>query len=72
MTLLAVDPDAGTATLRVGRHPLVWLLWAGGALVALGGVLAAVPERPRRGRTGEGAQPARVAVPGEDTEVLTS
>ncbi len=72
VTLLAVDPDAGTATLRVGRHPLVWLLWAGGALVALGGVLAAVPERPRRGRTGEEAQPAPAAVPDDDTEVLTS
>ncbi len=48
VTLLAVDPDQGTATLRVTLEPLVGLLWAGGAVMALGGILVALPGRRRR------------------------
>ncbi|SCG73202.1 heme lyase CcmF/NrfE family subunit [Micromonospora inositola] len=54
VTLIAVAADSGSATLRLAVNPLVGLLWAGGALTALGGLLAAVgaarrrrsPERP--------------------------
>ncbi len=50
VTLLAVDPQAGTATLRVTSEPLVGLLWLGGALAAVGGALVVLPGRRRRGR----------------------
>ena len=48
VTLLAYDPDTGTATLRVFVNPLVVWIWLGGAIVALGAVFAAWPERRRR------------------------
>jgi cytochrome c-type biogenesis protein CcmF len=48
VTLLAYDPDTGSATLRVFVNPLVGWIWLGGAIVALGAVFAAWPERRRR------------------------
>ncbi|GAA2706335.1 heme lyase CcmF/NrfE family subunit [Micromonospora olivasterospora] len=49
VTLLAVAPDGGSATVRLAVNPLVGLLWAGGALTAAGGLVAAVGvTRPRR------------------------
>jgi cytochrome c-type biogenesis protein CcmF len=48
VTLLGYDPDTGSATLRVFVNPLVGWIWLGGAIVALGAVFAAWPER--RGR----------------------
>jgi cytochrome c-type biogenesis protein CcmF len=43
LTLTNVDPSTGTATLRLARYPFVSWLWAGGAILAAGGVLAARP-----------------------------
>ena len=48
VTLLAYDPDTGSATLRVFVNPLVGWIWLGGAIVALGAVFAIWPERRRR------------------------
>ena len=48
VTLIAYDPDSGSATLRVFVNPLVGWIWLGGAIVALGAVFAAWPERRRR------------------------
>ncbi len=48
VTLIAYDPDTGSATLRVFVNPLVGWIWLGGAIVALGAVFAAWPERRRR------------------------
>ncbi|MFG3578031.1 heme lyase CcmF/NrfE family subunit [Micromonospora chersina] len=71
VTLLAVAEDSGTATVRLAVNPLVSLIWAGGALTAAGGLLAAaVTARPRTrtaGRT-DRPRPAPVAVgPGAAT-----
>jgi cytochrome c-type biogenesis protein CcmF len=38
----------GDATLRVLLHPLVSWLWAGGAVLAIGALFSAIPERRRR------------------------
>ena len=43
VTLLDLDTVTGVATLRVGIHPFVSWIWPAGALVALGGALAAWP-----------------------------
>ena len=52
VTLLDLDTAAGIATLRIGTHPFVSWIWPGGALVALGGVLAlAALPFGRRSRT---------------------
>ncbi|MFF4875058.1 heme lyase CcmF/NrfE family subunit [Micromonospora sp. NPDC000668] len=49
VTLIAVAPDSGSATVRLAVNPLVGLLWAGGTLTAAGGLLAAIrTARPRR------------------------
>ncbi|GAB3137602.1 hypothetical protein GCM10027290_03610 [Micromonospora sonneratiae] len=57
-TLIAVSPDGHSATVRLAVSPLVGLLWAGGALTVLGGLLA-IGRRPRqltdRGSTGPGS-----------------
>ncbi|MEU8264040.1 cytochrome c-type biogenesis CcmF C-terminal domain-containing protein [Micromonospora sp. NPDC048999] len=42
VTLIAVAADSGSATVRLAVNPLVGLLWAGGALTATGGLVAAV------------------------------
>lgn len=39
-TLLAVSADGRSATVRLAANPMVSLIWAGGALTALGGLLA--------------------------------
>ncbi|WP_309234059.1 cytochrome c-type biogenesis CcmF C-terminal domain-containing protein, partial [Micromonospora sp. ATA51] len=65
VTLIAVSPDDGSATLRLAVNPLVGLLWAGGALTAVGGLGSAIgAARPRRraGTPGEEARPASVGV----------
>ncbi|MDR7481759.1 MAG: cytochrome c-type biogenesis CcmF C-terminal domain-containing protein, partial [Armatimonadota bacterium] len=46
--ILADWTPQGRATLRVLIHPLVSWLWAGGGILALGALLAALPERRRR------------------------
>ncbi|MDR7556609.1 MAG: heme lyase CcmF/NrfE family subunit [Armatimonadota bacterium] len=50
-------PD-GRATLRVLIHPLVSWLWAGGAVLAAGALLAALPERRRQARVLPVGEPA--------------
>jgi cytochrome c-type biogenesis protein CcmF len=45
VTLLGYDPETGSATLRVFVNPMVGWIWLGGAIVALGAVFAAWPER---------------------------
>ncbi|MGC3864271.1 heme lyase CcmF/NrfE family subunit [Micromonospora chersina] len=48
VTLLAVAEDSGTATVRLAVNPLVGLIWVGGALTAVSGLLgAAATARPR-------------------------
>jgi len=47
VTLLAYDPVAGSATVRVFLNPLVMWIWAGGLIVALGAVFAVWPDRRR-------------------------
>ncbi|RZU75315.1 cytochrome c-type biogenesis protein CcmF [Micromonospora kangleipakensis] len=64
VTLIAVSPDDGSATLRLAVNPLVGLLWAGGALTAAGGLGSAIATaRPRRvGTPRDRARPASGAV----------
>ncbi|MFC0531697.1 heme lyase CcmF/NrfE family subunit [Phytohabitans kaempferiae] len=46
VTVLAVPTDGRSATIRLAVNPLVWLVWAGGGLIAVGGLLALVRRRP--------------------------
>jgi cytochrome c-type biogenesis protein CcmF len=49
LTLIsAPTSDAGTAVVGVNVQPLVAWLWIGGGVIALGTMLAAVPDRRRR------------------------
>lgn len=64
VTLIAVAADSGSATVRLAVNPLVGLLWAGGALTAAGGLLAAVAttrSRTRPAGRGERPRPTPVA-----------
>lgn len=47
--ILSEWAEDGHVTLRVLLHPLVSWLWAGGAVLAIGAVFAAIPERRRHG-----------------------
>ncbi|HEY8771815.1 MAG TPA: heme lyase CcmF/NrfE family subunit [Candidatus Limnocylindria bacterium] len=47
VTLLAYNPRAKTATIRVFVNPLVMWIWTGGAIVALGALFAIWPDRRR-------------------------
>jgi cytochrome c-type biogenesis protein CcmF len=47
VTLLAYNPAAKTATIRVFVNPLVMWIWTGGAIVALGALFAIWPDRRR-------------------------
>ncbi|MEX0429327.1 heme lyase CcmF/NrfE family subunit [Nocardioides sp. DS6] len=46
VTLLAAEQSGTTATIRLAVNPMVSWIWAGGALLVLGGILGA--RRPRR------------------------
>ncbi|MBV13648.1 MAG: cytochrome C biogenesis protein CcmF [Actinobacteria bacterium] len=48
LAVLAVPDGSGSTIVRVTVQPLVWWLWFGGGVMALGTVLAAVPGRDRR------------------------
>ncbi len=48
LTVTGVDQNGGGATVRLAVNPLVSLVWAGGAITALGGLVALV--RPVRTR----------------------
>lgn len=63
-TVLAVAADGTTATVRLAVNPLVGLVWLGGALTAVGGLVAAVRWSARRRqppRTPSRAEPVAVA-----------
>ncbi len=60
-TLLSVSADGSSATVRLAVNPMVGMIWAGGALTTLGGVLALGGARPRRPRPATGTpRPQRV------------
>jgi len=46
-SLVAVDPETASATIRFFVNPGIGLLWAGGFVTAAGGLLAALPSRRR-------------------------
>jgi cytochrome c-type biogenesis protein CcmF len=48
VNLLAFAEDGSNATLTVIVEPLVWWIWIGGMIVAVGGVMASLPKRRRR------------------------
>ncbi len=59
LSLVAVDPAAGTVSVQVIIEPMVWWIWFGGGVMALGTLLAAWPGRRRRaGRADDAGQPA--------------
>ena len=60
VTLLASDPASGAVTLHLFVNPLVVWIWIGGAIVAIGAVFAAWPERRARRVAVEHPQPAPV------------
>ncbi|OKI67385.1 heme lyase CcmF/NrfE family subunit [Micromonospora sp. CB01531] len=62
VTLIAVSEDSGSATVRLAVNPLVGLLWAGGALTATGGLLAAARSARRPAARAGRPVPAPVAV----------
>jgi cytochrome c-type biogenesis protein CcmF len=47
-SVISLQDDGGSATFRFYRNPGVTWLWIGGALMALGGAVAAWPPRRRR------------------------
>ena len=66
LTLLAYDPAAQEIGLHVFVNPLVAWIWIGGAIVALGAVFAAWPDRRLRNAVravGSAQTPAELAVP---------
>jgi cytochrome c-type biogenesis protein CcmF len=56
VSLVAFDPEAGSASLRFFVNPGIGLLWVGGFVTAFGGLVAAWPSR---------ARPVRAPVPEE-------
>ncbi|HEX2177740.1 MAG TPA: cytochrome c-type biogenesis CcmF C-terminal domain-containing protein [Nocardioidaceae bacterium] len=66
LTLLSVDESSRTATVRLAVNPLVGWIWAGGALMALGGAFALWPRR----RTRPGAVAVRAGEPEQTLEVV--
>ena len=56
-SLVAVDPETATATIRFIVNPGIGLLWAGGFVTAAGGLLAAFPSRRRGVPAPEPAHP---------------
>jgi cytochrome c-type biogenesis protein CcmF len=47
LSLLRIDEDTGKVAIRAYREPMVSWLWIGGALVVLGGLVAAWPRRQK-------------------------
>ena len=57
LVLLNVDPVAGTVSLRLTIQPFMSWLWAGGLLVALGGLVALGPRLTRRSASAPSREP---------------
>jgi cytochrome c-type biogenesis protein CcmF len=57
VTLLASDADSGAVTLHVFINPFVVWIWIGGAIVGIGAVFAAWPERRLRVATASDPMP---------------
>ena len=51
--LQAADPATNTASVRLESHPLILWLWVGGAVMALGGLIALVLGRRPAGPKGQ-------------------
>jgi cytochrome c-type biogenesis protein CcmF len=72
LALLDAPPDGSTVTVRVIVGPLVMWLWIGGAVIALGTLLAAFPGRRRRPTDPASALPSSAATdvppPGTDSD----
>ncbi|MGC1215476.1 MAG: cytochrome c-type biogenesis CcmF C-terminal domain-containing protein [Micromonospora sp.] len=61
VTLIAVAADSRSATIRLAVNPLVGLLWAGGGITVVGGLLSAYGTvRHRRVATGAPVSPPAV------------
>ncbi|MEV4703133.1 cytochrome c-type biogenesis CcmF C-terminal domain-containing protein [Actinoplanes sp. NPDC049316] len=60
-TVLGAAPDGSGATVRLAVNPLVWLVWLGGGMTALG-ALAATVRTPSRRRTATPAPEVPVSV----------
>jgi cytochrome c-type biogenesis protein CcmF len=58
-SVISLQDNGGSATFRFYRNPGVNWLWAGGLVMALGGVAAAWPARRRRSGGSQGAAAAR-------------
>ena len=68
LSLTALEP--GSVSLQVIRHPLMWLLWAGGLVTVAGGLWALVGGRRRRRRRREGTVRTELPqVPAEPSRV---
>lgn len=61
VAVLDVDPEQGTATLRLTVTPLLSWLWLAAGIAAAGGLLAAVPARRRTPERGPVAAPKEPA-----------
>jgi cytochrome c-type biogenesis protein CcmF len=48
LSILRFDDDGGGVSLHAFREPLVGWLWAAGLIMVAGGLVAALPRRPRR------------------------
>ncbi|RWZ67993.1 hypothetical protein ELQ92_01675 [Labedella populi] len=59
VSLLDVDPDTDSATVRIASIPLVPWLWGTGSLVALGGAICLLPARRGRTAARSGVEEAR-------------
>ena len=60
VSILGIGDQGETVSLRLELHPLINWLWVGGAIMALGGLIAMWPGRESRktALTGQGAQTA--------------
>lgn len=58
LSLVQVDPTAGTVSVDVIVQPLVWWLWFGGGVIVLGALIAGWPRRAG----GAGGTSAKVAI----------
>ncbi|HEX6330700.1 MAG TPA: cytochrome c-type biogenesis CcmF C-terminal domain-containing protein [Actinomycetota bacterium] len=58
LSLVSVEADGSAASFRFYGNPGIGLLWAGGVVIALGGLLAALPGRRKAGPSAVPAVPS--------------